>query len=157
MSAAGRNHQGEIPVKNHVFAVLMSVGVAATSFAAPQSYPMQCRGGGSIGLTASTPTAGMYYGKAPHKASLGLGVGQCAWLDRAIGQNEPPCIQQFNSDATSWITANNLPSSTALTSTHYQPNSARSQWMRKLLSTAEYYTFYAYNPGNGGCFVMTSP
>lgn len=134
----------------------LTLTAATTSYAA-QSYPMQCRGGGSIGLTASTRTAVLYFGKAPNRASVGLAPGQCAWLDRAIGTNEPPCIQQANSDATAWITPNNLPSSTALTSTHYQPNSTRSQWMRKLLSTAEFQTFYAYNPGNGGCFVMTSP
>lgn len=136
---------------------LALVGVAATSVAAPQSYPMQCRGGMTMGLNAGNRTAVMYFGKAPHKAGAGLQAGQCAWLDRAIGPNEPPCMQQNNSDAVAWITANNLPSSTALTSTHFQPNSTRSQWMRKLLSTTEFYTFYAYNPGTGGCFVMTNP
>ena len=141
-------------MKQFALSLMILTGVA---MAAPQSYPMQCRGGGSIGLVTSNRTAVMYFGKAPNKASLGLGVGQCAWLDRAIGQNEPPCIQQSNTTATAWITANNLPSSTALTSTHYQPNEARSQWMRNLLSTSNYYTFYAYNPGTGGCFVMTSP
>ena len=139
------------------FALSFMVLASAASFGAPQSYPMQCRGGGTMGLAASTRTAVMYFGKAPNKASLGLGVGQCAWLDRAIGAGEPPCIQQNNSDAVAWITANNMPSSTASTSTHYQYNSARSQWMRKLLSTTEYYTFYAYNPGTGGCFIMTAP
>ena len=143
-------------MKRFAFAILALTGVASTSFAAPTSYPMQCRGGGTIGLAASTRTAYMYFSKAPNKASFGLQPGQCAWLDRAIGSNEPPCIQQNNSDATAWITANNLPSSTASTSTHYQYNSNRSQWMRKLLSTQEYYTFYAYNPGSG-CFVMTNP
>lgn len=128
---------------------------ATTSFGA-QSYPLQCRGGGTIGLAAATRTAVMYFGKAPHKASLGLAVGQCAWLDRAIGAGEPPCLQQSNVDAVAWITPNNLPSSTALTSTHFQPNASRSQWMRSLLSTSAYFTFYAYNPGSG-CFVVTSP
>ena len=138
--------------------VLGVVGLTlASAVFGAQSYPMQCRGGGTIGLAASNRTATLFFGKAPNKASQGLGVGQCAWLDRAIGANEPPCIQQSNSDGTAWITANNLPSSTALTSTHYQPNSSRSQWMRKLLSPSEFYTFYAYNPGTGGCFVMTSP
>ncbi len=122
-----------------------------------QSYPMQCRGGGTIGLAAATRTAVLYFGKAPNPAGSGLGVGQCAWLDRAIGAGEPPCIQQSNVDAVAWITANNAPSSTAATSTHFQPNAPRSQWMRDLLSTAQFATFYAYNPGNGGCFVMTSP
>lgn len=130
--------------------------LSSGAFAA-QSYPMQCRGGGSIGLSAANNTAYMYFGKAPNKASQGLGVGQCAWLDRAIGPNEPPCIQQNAVGATAWITANNVPSSTALTSTHYQPNSPRAQWMRNLLSSDNYYTFQAYNPGTGGCFIMTSP
>lgn len=140
----------------HLFAALGLVFSASLASAAP-SYPIQCRGGGSIGLAAATKTAVMYFQKAPGRAQNGLAAGQCAWLDRAIGAGEPPCIQQLNSDATAWITPNNVPSSTAATSTHYQPNSARSQWMRKLLSTSEYYTFYAYNPGNGGCFIMTAP
>lgn len=143
-------------MKPFLFSFLALTSLASTAFGA-QSYPMQCRGGGTIGLNAGARTAVLYFGKAPNKASQGLAVGQCAWLDRAIGANEPPCLMQSNTDAVAWITANNLPSSTALTSTHYQPNSTRSQWMRKLLSTSEYYTFYAQNPGTGGCFVMTSP
>lgn len=143
-------------MKPVLFALLSVLGLASSGYGAP-SYPMQCRGGGTIGLAASSRTAYMYFGKAPGRAGLGLGVGQCAWLDRAIGAGEPPCIQQANSDATAWMKAGNLPSSTALTSTHYQPNSTRSEWMRKLLSASEFQTFYAYNPGNGGCFIMTSP
>ena len=136
---------------------VLSLFTAKASLGAPQSYPMQCRGGGTIGLVASTKSAVLYFGKAPNQASVGLGVGQCAWLDRAIGAGEPPCIQQTNVNAVAWITANNLPSSTALTSTHFQPNEPRTQWMRSLLSPANFATFYAYNPGNSGCFVMTSP
>ncbi len=144
-------------MKRLLLSVLAFFAFASASHAVPQSYPMQCRGGGTIGLVTSTKSAVLYFGKAPARAGNGLGVGQCAWLDRAIGANEPPCLQQTNVDAVAWITGNNLPSSTALTSTHFQPNQTRHQWMRSLLSSANYQTFYAYNPGNGGCFVMTSP
>lgn len=144
-------------MKRLFFVLVALAGLSSTGLAAPQSYPMQCRGGGSIGLVAATKAAVMYFGKAPGKASLGLGVGQCAWLDRAIGAGEPPCLQQLNVNAVAWITANNLPSATALTSTHFQPNEPRVQWMRNLLAPTNYQTFYAYNPGNGGCFVVTSP
>jgi hypothetical protein len=133
-----------------VFSVLSGVAQA-------QSYPLQCRGGVTIGLVASTKSAVVYYAKAPHRAGAGLAPGQCAWMDRAIGAGEPPCLQQNNVNAVAWITSNNMPSSRAATSTHFQPNETRVEWMRKLLSTDEYMTFYAYNPGNGGCFVVTSP
>ncbi len=144
-------------MKRIILTLLALAGLSSTGWAAPQSYPMQCRGGGSIGLVTATKSAVMYFGKAPNKASLGLGTGQCAWLDRSIGPNEPPCLQQSNVNAVAWITANNLPSSTALTSTHFQPNETRVQWMRSLLSAANYQTFYAYNPPNGGSFVVTAP
>lgn len=144
-------------MKRILFTLLAVFGLSQAVQAAPQSYPLQCRGGGTIGLVSATKSAVLYFGKAPHKASLGLAAGQCAWLDRAIGQGEPPCLQQTNVNAVAWITSNNLPSSTALTSTHFQPNEPRVQWMRNLLSSANYQTFYAYNPGTGGCFVVTAP
>lgn len=143
-------------MKRMIFAILALISLSSSALAA-QSYPMQCRGGGTIGLVSATKSAVLYFGKAPNKASLGLAAGQCAWLDRAIGAGEPPCLQQSNVNAVAWITSNNLPSSTALTSTHFQPNEPRVQWMRNLLSTANYQTFYAYNPGTGGCFVVTAP
>jgi hypothetical protein len=141
---------------NALLAAFALVASSGASFAA-QSYPMQCRGGGTIGLVTATKSAVMYFGRAPNRAADGLGVGQCAWLDRAIGTGEPSCLQQSNVNAVAWITGNNLPSSQALTSTHFQPNEPRVQWMRSLLSSASYQTFYAYNPGNGGCFVVTAP
>jgi hypothetical protein len=144
-------------MKRLLFTLFAFAGLSSAALAAPTSYPMQCRGGGTIGLVAASKSAVMYFGKAPHKASLGLAAGQCAWLDRAIGSGEPPCLQQLNVNAVAWIKGGNLPSDTALTSTHFQPNETRVQWMRKLLSPANYQTFYAYNPGTGGCFVVTAP
>jgi hypothetical protein len=140
-----------------IFTFLVLASLTATAQAAPQSSPRQCRGGGTIGLATATKTAVMYFAKTSGPAGNGLAPGQCAWLDRAIGAGEPPCIQQSNVNAVGWITANNLPSAQALTSTHFQPNEPRVQWMRSLLATTNYQTFYAYNPGTGGCFVMTSP
>ena len=130
---------------------------AASLANAATSYPLTCRGGGTIGLVAQTKKAVMYFGKSGQLAGAGLQPGQCAFADRGVSAAEPPCLDQANVNAVAWITGGNVPSATAATSTHFQPNDTRTQWMRKLLSNTNYQTFYVFNPGNGACFTVTSP
>lgn len=144
-------------MKAWYFGFSLVVATLVSTVSRAQSYPMSCRGGGTIGLNGERRTAVLYFSKSSGPAGAGLQAGQCSWLDRAIGSGEPPCLEQYNVKAVAWITPNNMPSATASTSTHFQPNEPRAQWMRSLLSSANYQTFQVYNPGNGRCFVVTSP
>jgi hypothetical protein len=118
-------------------------------FAAPRSYPMSCRGGaGTLGLTTNNNSAVFYFLKASGPAGVGLQPGQCAWLDRAIGSGEPPCIQQYNTNGTAWIFPDRKQDS-------YFSSATGEHWLRDLLSSSKYVTFQAYNPGTGACFVIT--
>jgi hypothetical protein len=123
---------------------------------AQQTYPLTCRGGGvansglTLGLSTIDNSALVYYTKSPGPAPAGLQPGHCSWQDRAIGPNEPPCLRQVYPGAVAWIfTAPNQRQNSYLSSP------TGSHWMRDLLSSNSYVTFQAYNPGNGGCFVVT--
>lgn len=130
-------------------AMTLWLGVAASaSMAAPQSYPLVCRGGaGTLGYNSDQGgSALMYFAKAPGPSSQGLQPGQCSWVDRAIGPNEPTCLRQANVGGASWIFPGNL------TASYF--NSTQAPWLRNLLKAQNYQVFQAYNPGNN-CFVVT--
>jgi hypothetical protein len=61
--------------------------------AANQSYPMVCKGGGSMQvkiLNAKHATMNISFRKSRNPASsIPPGPGECAWLDRAISAQEP--------------------------------------------------------------------
>lgn len=124
--------------------------VASAAMAAPTSYPMQCRGGGSItlGLNTQGNVGLLYFQKAPHKAGLGLQAGQCAWLDRAIGPNEPVCLRKNGVNGAAWMFPNNMGNN------YFSTTNA--EWLRNLLKSDKFHTFRAYNPGDGNCFVVTN-
>lgn len=67
--------------------------LAAVAFASPaqaQSYPLTCRGGGSLSITNYD---GAYvvvrFAAAAGAVPTGLQPGQCSWSDRAMHANEP--------------------------------------------------------------------
>ncbi|WP_198264395.1 hypothetical protein [sulfur-oxidizing endosymbiont of Gigantopelta aegis] len=64
--------------------------------AAPQSYPLVCRGGGDNQTTIyNTQNGTMVFYKfkrSARGASSGVGKGECAWLDRGISSDEPGVI-----------------------------------------------------------------
>lgn len=125
------------------------MGAAAESMAAPQSYPLICRGGGrmTLGFDSASSASLMYFTKAPGPAGQGLQAGQCSWADRAIGQNEPPCIRQTGVAAQVWWFVSN-------TGQQSYANSQQAPWMRQMTDGSKFFTFQVYNPGNG-CFVVT--
>ena len=140
-----------------LFSVLF-VLTCASAAQAEITYPLTCRGGGgangaggTLGLSTIDNSAVLYFAKAGGPAGSGLAPGQCAWQDRAISETgEPPCLKQYNPGAVAWIFA-----ADSKRSQSYLSSTTGSHWMRDLLDSGKYVTFQAYNPGNGGCFVVT--
>lgn len=127
---------------------VLALGLAGAAHAAPQTYPLVCRGGaGTLGLDSASQSAVMYYAKSPQPAGAGLQPGQCSWVDRAIGPNEPPCLRQTAVGAAAWIFPNQL------TQSYFASQNA--PWLRSLLRADQFQTFQVYNPGTGNCFVVT--
>src|SRR5690242_15583756 len=80
---------------------LVTTGLAS---ATPTSYPLVCRGGaGTLGYNSQLGAGLLYFQKAPGPAGAGLAPGQCSWVDRPIGANEPPCVKQWGVVTSSWI------------------------------------------------------
>ena len=133
---------------NKLFAIGIFSLLSTSAFAA-QTYPLSCRGGGgTLGLISSENAAVFYFSKTSGPAGAGLQPGQCAWVDRAIGTGEPPCLKQSNTNAVAWI----FPAQRAQS---YFSSSTGEHWTRSMLDGSFYQTFQAYNPGDGGCFVVT--
>jgi len=132
-----------------VLAGLVFTGVAS----AAQTYPLRCRGGaGTFGLSnngSNVPVGVFYFTKSNYPAGASgqnLSRGQCSWLDRKIGPNEPTCLQQLNVKGAAWIFPDQIQNS------YFGTQNA--EWMRNMKGDVVY-TFQAYNPGNG-CFIITS-
>lgn len=112
------------------------------------TYPLVCRGGaGTLGYNGEQRSALFYFQKSGSPAGAGLQPGQCSWVDRAIGANEPTCIKQVNQIVAAWIFPNQLQNSYF--------SSQQTPWIRSLLKANAFQTFQVYNPGNGDCFVVT--
>ncbi len=135
--------------------VLLPFFFAGAAYA-QQTYPLTCRGGGvgtsglTLGLSTVDNAAYVYYTRSPGPAPAGLQPGHCSWQDRAIGQGEPPCLRQSNPGAVAWVFA-----SSTQRQNSYLSSPTGQHWMRDLLDSNKYVTFQAYNPGNGGCFIVT--
>jgi hypothetical protein len=128
-----------------MLSLLCTFSFSLNSFA-NQSYPMVCRGGaGTLGYAPYK--ALFYFTKSARPSGAGLQPGQCSWVDRAIGQNEPTCLQQSGVNDTAWIFPANRAASYF--------TSASGSWLRSLLDATTYKTFKVYNPGDGNCFVVT--
>jgi len=82
-------------------AVLNFLVFSSLAQAAPQSYPLVCKGGGNSELniynTAEGTTVLFKFKRSTRGASSGLGKGECAWLDRGISKDEPEWVSmKFN-------------------------------------------------------------
>lgn len=131
-----------------LFALTLGTLIGAQAFALPQSYPLVCRGGGgTIGLTTEGSAGLFYFQKASGPAGAGLAAGQCSWVDRAIGANEPTCLRQTGVVSAAWLFPDRMQQAYV--------SSTNAQWMRNLIQRGNFQTFQVYNPGNGNCFVVT--
>lgn len=77
-----------------IFFTLLGLGTA--SVAAPDTYALKCRGGGALGFVLnSSGEFRISFKKALSKAGAdggGLQRGECAWVDRALNNEEPSAL-----------------------------------------------------------------
>ncbi len=85
-----------------LFGLLVAVGTAASSATAAQTYPLKCRPGSATALVLSVSGDFRF---SFVRASQGAGVngqhlapGQCAWVDRSVGPNEPAVVAMKTSN-----------------------------------------------------------
>ena len=119
-----------------VFHLFSGGGVAQT----PQSYPLVCRGNANlpIGTAPGEGNFGFVFTRGTKPASQGLAPGECSWVDRGMYPQEPDRLSQ-----------------------HVEPNSPslrgnltpENRWYEELHSSEKYWTFQAYNNGNGQLIV----
>lgn len=129
--------------------LFLAANLGGSSWAVPRSFPIKCRGGaGTLRLTTGTNNAAFHFLKSSGPADEGLEPGQCAWLDRAVGEGEPSCIQQYNTNATAWIFPGKKEDS-------YFSSDTGNHWLKDLLAETQYVTFQAYNPHSRACLVIT--
>ena len=66
---------------------------------APTSYTLACRGplDLEVSMTASPPIT-LHFARAQKAATNGVDSGTCAWIDRAISDQEPDCVQDYAND-----------------------------------------------------------
>ncbi len=62
-----------------------------TATPAPKTFALNCRGGHGI-ASAQGATLIVAFAKAAHPSAHGLLAGQCSWVDRVVGPNEPARI-----------------------------------------------------------------
>ncbi len=67
----------------------------------PENYELRCRGGGEMKLTFDSPGEGgrrllkIRFKRGSKPATAGLNPGECAWVDRAVKEDEPDTIIRY--------------------------------------------------------------
>ncbi len=86
--------------------ITLTTDVTPTTGAASaqQSYPMTCRGGGTLVIAnAGSDGVRIRFQRGAGSVTSGLTPGQCAWSDRAIGSNEPATICDSGVSAAEYV------------------------------------------------------
>ena len=110
------------------------------SKAAPpqQSYPLVCRGGGSL-VTGAAPgdrNIGFTFARGSKPAGEGLAPGECSWADRGMYSNEPDRVSQHLEAGSSTLEAGGT-------------LAPENSWFEELHSSDSYWTFMVANNGRG--------
>lgn len=89
-----------IPLLAAIFTTTLAVGTAHGQ----QSYPMTCRGGGTLTIR-NNGSAGVQISFRPGTgaAPSGLSPGQCTWSDRALRSGEPTTICDSGASASQYV------------------------------------------------------
>ena len=67
----------------------------------PENHELRCRGGGEMKLSLDEPGESgrrmlrIQFKRGSKPASAGLNPGECAWVDRAVGSDEPDTIIRY--------------------------------------------------------------
>lgn len=106
-----------------------------------QSYPLVCRGGGSL-VTGAAPgeqNIGFTFVRGTKPAGAtgeGLAPGECSWADRAMYSNEPDRVSQHIEEGSESLRVGG-----AL--------AGENRWYEELHSADSYWTFMVANNGRG--------
>ena len=110
-------------------ALTRDVTPTTAAASAQQSYPMTCRGGGTLVITNDGSNGvRIRFQRGAGAVTSGLLPGQCTWSDRALGSTEPATICDTGANA--------------------------AQYVGKLVQSSEYAIVQVYNDGHG-CMRVT--
>lgn len=83
-----------------VFTTVAKPTVAVTQ----QSFPLTCRGGGSLSITnEGRNNVRINFQKASGPVTAGIKPGQCTWLDRALRAGEEPILRDTGTRASTYV------------------------------------------------------
>lgn len=86
-----------------ISAILSTTAVVEVAYA-QQSYPMTCRGGGTLSIRNDGGNGvRIRFQPAAGAASQGLSPGQCTWSDRALRPGEPITICDSGANASQYV------------------------------------------------------
>jgi hypothetical protein len=112
---------------------IIVLGSAIPPVHAAQSFPLLCRGGGTMQFRSHAGNGagtfnilGLFFNKGTRPAGLGLAPGQCSWLDRGMRGNEPDILQQ------------DVPA-----------NVTSAPWFSDLRNPGKFWTFQVFNTNQG--------
>jgi hypothetical protein len=70
----------------------------------PQSYPMTCRGGGTLSIVNDgSDGVQIRFQPADGAAPQGVSPGECTWSDRALRPGEPTTLCDYNTNAAQYV------------------------------------------------------
>jgi hypothetical protein len=103
-----------------------------------QSYPLVCRGGGSlvIGIAPGERNIGFTFTRGTKPAREGLAPGECSWADRGMYPNEPERLSQHVEEGYESLKVGGT-------------LSPENRWFEELHSSDKYWTFMVSNNGRG--------
>ena len=134
-------------MKRIFLSALIGVGMVALIFPLfsgssatrpPQSYPLVCRGGGSlvIGMATGERNIGFTFTRGTKPAREGLGPGECSWADRGMYPSEPDKVSQHVEAGYESLKAGGT-------------LAPENRWFEELHSSDKYWTFMVSNNGRG--------
>src|SRR5712692_10271781 len=121
-----------------VLAVIFQFFSGASSARTPESYPLVCRGGGSlvIGIAPGERNIGFVYTRGTKPAGEGLAPGECSWKDRGMYPNEPDRVSQHIEEGSESLKVGGT-------------LAPENRWYEELHSSDKYWTFMVSNNGAG--------
>jgi len=129
-----------------IFFFAMALGIVAVVFQVfpgseaaltQQSYPLICRGGGSL-VTGAAPgdeNIGFTFARGTKPAGEGLAPGECSWTDRGMYSSEPDRVSQHVEGGSESLGGGAL--------------APGNRWYEELHSANAYWTFMVSNNGRG--------
>jgi hypothetical protein len=112
---------------------------------APESYPLVCRGAGSlvIGIAPGERNIGFTFTRGTKPAGEKLAPGECSWRDRGVHADEPDRVSQHIEEGSESLKVGGTLAS-------------ENRWYEELHSSDKYWIFQVYNNGKGQLIVTSA-